>query len=197
MLQWFAEQAGLSLVMDHPPQGSFNYIDDKEYSPIEGIDLLNKVLMTKHFTLIRNEQMLMVVDLSEGIPQGIVPVVTLDDLKERGNFELVSMRFPLGRRDVAAVTQEITALLGPNGNAVSLPATKQLLVTDTAGIMKAIGAVIESISEPAAPKVEPKPKPPEPPEKPVLQVHEIKWADPPKAIEVLKQFFGTETLRDT
>ena len=194
VLQWFAEQAGLSLVMDHPPQGSFNYIDDKEYSPIEGIDLLNKVLMTKHFTLIRNEQMLMVVDLSEGIPQGIVPVVTLEDLKERGNFELVSVRFPLGKRDVAIVTQEITALLGPNGKAVSLPATKQLLVTDTAGIMAAIGAVIKSIPEPAPPKAPPKPKDPVPPEKPVIQVHEIKTTDPAAAIEVLKQLFAGEAF---
>ena len=80
VLQWFAEEAGLSLVMDHPPQGSCNYRDDKEYSPIEGIDLLNKMLMPKRFTLIRNEQMLMVIDLSEGIPQGIVPVVTMEDL---------------------------------------------------------------------------------------------------------------------
>ena len=39
VLQWFAEQAGLSLVMNAPPQGTFNYTDDHEYTPAEAIDL--------------------------------------------------------------------------------------------------------------------------------------------------------------
>ena len=33
VLDWFARQAGLALVMDQPPAGPFTYSDNREYSP--------------------------------------------------------------------------------------------------------------------------------------------------------------------
>ena len=47
VLEWFADQADLSLVLDAPPPGTFNYSDTKEYTPTEAIDLLNGILLTK------------------------------------------------------------------------------------------------------------------------------------------------------
>ena len=47
MLDWFADQAGLSLVLDAPPAGTFNYTDTRSYTPAKAIDLLNSVLLTK------------------------------------------------------------------------------------------------------------------------------------------------------
>nr|MCU0713736.1 hypothetical protein [Pirellula sp.] len=44
VLAWFAEQQDLTLVMDRIPPGSFTYMDVKEYTPSEGIDLLNSIL---------------------------------------------------------------------------------------------------------------------------------------------------------
>jgi len=179
VLEWFAEKADLSLVLDAPPSGTFNYSDTREYTPVEAIDLLNGVLLTKGYTLIRRERMLLVVDLKDGVPDGMVPRVELDELEGRGKFELVSMLFPLGRRPAATVQTEIKPLLGPYGKIVPLPATGQILVTDTAGIMRAIGVVIESITEPPAPPPAPDPSPP------VLAEYSIKPADPKVALEVL------------
>ncbi|HID22861.1 MAG TPA: hypothetical protein EYP14_10745, partial [Planctomycetaceae bacterium] len=56
VLEWFAQQADLSLVMDAPPPGTFNYSDTRAYTPTEAIDLLNSVLLPKGFTLIRRER---------------------------------------------------------------------------------------------------------------------------------------------
>jgi hypothetical protein len=104
VLDWFAQQAGLSLVMDAPPVGTFNYSDEHEYTPTEAIDLLNSVLLTKGYTLVRRERMLMLINLQDGIPANLVPTVSLDDLDKRGEFELVSVPFNaeikklLGRR---------------------------------------------------------------------------------------------------
>ena len=53
VLDWFARQAGMALVMDQPPQGAFTYSDNRAYSPTEAIDLLNSVLLTKGFTLLQ------------------------------------------------------------------------------------------------------------------------------------------------
>ena len=154
VLEWFAEHAVLSLVINNPPPGTFNYSDTKEYTPEEAIDILNGVLQTKGFTLIRRDKMLIVHDLSQGIPDGLIPRVTLEELDRRGKFELVSVQFPLGRKDIMVVEAEIKPLLGPHGKIVALPATKQLVVSDMAGVMRAINAVIESVPEPPQPKKE-------------------------------------------
>ena len=53
VLDWFAEQAGLSLLMESPPPGTFNYTDTRSYSPAEALDVLNGVLLTKGYTLVR------------------------------------------------------------------------------------------------------------------------------------------------
>ena len=47
VLDWVVDEAGLSLVMDEAPPGTFNYSDSKEYTPTEAIDLLNGWLLTK------------------------------------------------------------------------------------------------------------------------------------------------------
>jgi hypothetical protein len=169
VLQWVARQADLSLVLDAPPPGTFNYSDARAYTPVEAIDLLNGVLLTKGYTLIRRERMLMLINLKDGIPEGFVPRLTMKELNKRGKFELVSVLFPLGRRSADEVNKEITPLLGPHGKSVSLPKTSQLLITDTAGIMKAIGTVIESIPEPP---LEPS-RPKRPEKEPYLEVYAI------------------------
>ncbi len=69
VLEWFAREADLSLVLDAPPPGTFNYSDTREYTPAEAIDLLNGVLQTKGYTLIRRGRMLLV-DQSQGRPAG-------------------------------------------------------------------------------------------------------------------------------
>ncbi len=183
VLQWFAEQADVSLVLDAPPPGTFNYTDNREYTPTEAIDLLNGVLQTKDFTLVRRGRMLLVVDLKDGIPEGVAPRIDLSELDTRGKFELVSILFPLGNRNAEEVDKEIKPLLGRRGKSVPLPKTKQILITDMSGAMRAINAVITSIPEPAAP---PKPPEPPPPEKPALTVYTLNAGDPKAVVETLK-----------
>ncbi|MBX7165140.1 MAG: hypothetical protein K1X74_02210 [Pirellulales bacterium] len=187
VLSWFAEQSDLSLVLDAPPPGTFNYTDSRLYSPAEAIDLLNGVLLTKGYTLIRRERMLMLLKLDEEIPADLIPEVKLDDLDQRGKFELVTVRFPLQGRDPAAVSGEITPLLGPHGKCVTLPQTKQLVVTETAGKMLAISAVIESIPPPAAPNP---PEQPKQEEKPTLVVYPLAGADGAAAVKTLEALFA-------
>ncbi len=148
VLQWFAEQADMSLVLDAPPPGTFNYSDTREYTPAEAIDLLNGVLLTKGFTLVRRGRMLLLVDLKDGVPEGLVPRVEMSELDRHGKFELVTVQFPIGRRPVSTVVGEIKPLLGPHGKIVPLAAAQQVLVTDTAGVMRSVQAIIASIPEP-------------------------------------------------
>ncbi len=180
VLEWLAQQSNLSLVLDAPPPGTFNYSDNREYTLPEALDLLNGVLVTKGYTLIRRERMLVVVNLADGIPETLVPRIELADLDKRGKFEIVSMLFPVGDRNVDEVVKEISPLLGTRGKSQPLPQTKQILVTDTAGVMRAIHAVIESM-----PKSDTSSRPATP-ETPLLVVYPLKSADPDAAVKVLQ-----------
>ncbi|MBL9124612.1 MAG: hypothetical protein JNG90_13335, partial [Planctomycetaceae bacterium] len=185
VLEWFAEQSDLSLVLDAPPPGTFNYTDNREYTVPEAIDLINGVLLTKGYTLIRRDRMLMVLNVGEELPADLIPRVSADELDERGRFELVSVVFPLAGRDATEVETEIKPLLGPHGKTAVLPRTKQLLVTDMAGKMRSISAVIESIPVPE------KPAPPDRPEpgKPVLATYPLAGLEQTTTLEVLKAMF--------
>ncbi len=183
VLQWVSEQADMTLVFDRLPEQKFSYRDNRSYTIGQAIDLLNGVLISKGFTLIRRGKLLIVADISQQIPADLLPQVQLEDLSDYGQFEFVKILFPLGGRPADAVEKEVRAVIGPFGNIAALPQTGQLLVTETAGKMRAISALIASIPEPK------KPAPPQPKvaPKPSLVVHAVKDVDPDAALETLRQ----------
>ena len=67
VLQWYAEAAGLSLVVDKPVPGTFNYTDAREYTVAESMDLLNRVLLSKGYALVRHDRMLLVIERAGAI----------------------------------------------------------------------------------------------------------------------------------
>lgn len=149
VLNWFAKQAGFSLVMNAPPAGTFNYSDDHSYTPAEAIDLLNGVLLTKGYTLVLRDRMLMLINLEDGIPPNLVSTVPVDHLDERGEFELVSTLFQVENLRPEEAELEIKKLIGPQGAVVVLPKAQQLLVTETAGRLRTIREVIQRADNPA------------------------------------------------
>jgi type II secretory pathway component GspD/PulD (secretin) len=162
VLTWFAAQQDLTLVMDRTPGGTFTYSDTRSYSAAEGIDLLNSILLTRGFTLVRRDKMLVVMELNDSIPVELIPRVPLERLAERGKFELVSVLFPLAGRPVDLVLAEVKPYLSSFGRAVPLARGGQLLVIETAGKMATINELIASVPVPQQPrqdKPEPKPEP--------------------------------------
>ncbi|MFO0897466.1 MAG: secretin N-terminal domain-containing protein [Pirellulales bacterium] len=148
VLEWFADNADLSLVMDAPPPGTFNYTDNRDYTAAEAIDLLNGVLQVKGYTLVRRGRMLILINLEDKIPPNLVPYVPLSELDKRSEFELVSVLFPLAKMTPEEAQSEIEKLRGPQGTVVTLPRSGQILVTETAGRLKTIRQVIDSVERP-------------------------------------------------
>jgi type II secretory pathway component GspD/PulD (secretin) len=191
VLQWFADQEGLTLVMDRTPPGTFTYYDNRRYSSAQAVDLLNSVLMTRGFTLIRREKLLTLMQVSNTIPIELIPEATLESLPSRGRFELVRVKFPLGTRPVEAVVSEVTGYLGPMGRAIPLPQSKQLLVVETAGKMETINVLINSVPEPAKPAA---PQPPPPPPVPVFAAYPLGELDPNATLEAIKKLVNSERI---
>jgi len=148
VLDWFAQQADLSLVANETPPGTFNYSDTREYTPAEAIDLLNSVLLTKGYTLVRRDRMLMLVNIEDGIPNNLVSTVPVESLDGRGEFELVNVLFNLNKVRPEDIEAEIQKLLGPQGSVKSLAKSQQLSVTDTTGRLRAVRDYLKRIEGP-------------------------------------------------
>ena len=188
VLEWFAEQQDLTLVMDRTPPGTFTYSDSRTYSPTEGIDLINSVLMTRNFSVMRRNKMLVVVELSDALPLELIPRVKLDELASRGRFELVSVAFPLGGRPIDAVLAEVKPFLSGYGRAIPLAQASQLLVVENAGKMQTINELIASIP---VPKVPPRPEP-VPPPKPVFATYSLGKLDPAAVMKTIQTLISAD-----
>ena len=173
VLDWFAQQADLSLVMDAAPPGTFNYSDSREYTPAEAIDLLNSVLLTKGYTLIRRQRMLMLVNLADGIPPNLVSTVPVASLDSKGEFEVVSVLFNVEKLKPEEAEAEIKKLLGPQGSVVALSKSRQVLVTETAGRLRTIRDMLAKIETPEDTTSQ-------------IEVYPITAADPQSVLGVLQ-----------
>lgn len=190
VLQWFAEQQDLTLVMDRTPPGVFTYSDTRTYSPAEGIDLLNSVLMTRNFTLVRREKMLVVMELTDSIPLELIPRVTQEELVKRGRFELVSVIFPLGGRPIEAVLNEVKSYLSTYGRAVPLAQGTQVLVVETAGKMRTINELIASVP---VPKAVQKPEPTPPPQ-PIFTSYPLGSLDADRVLKTVQTLIPSDRI---
>ncbi len=152
VLEWLSSQADLSLQADVYPEGTFNYSDRREYTPEEAIDLINGVLVTKGYTLLRRGRLLTVLDLDSEtpIPDILVEFVPVEKLPERGEFELVKTIFQLARLDPTELRPEIEPLIGPGRTMVVMPKSRQILVTGTAGKLRLIKEIIDRAENPGS-----------------------------------------------
>ena len=186
VLDWVAREADLSLVMETPPPGVFSYSDSKDYSTTAAVDLLNGWLLTKGFTLVRRERMLMCLDLKSGLPEGAIPRISPTELSTRGRFEFVTVLFPLENRLPETVVTEVQPLLGTYGKVKALPQTSQLMVSDTVANLRLIETVLGRIPASAAAASGP----------PELIVYPMTHANPEQAAAVLKQIVSGTVVVD-
>ena len=138
VLRRFAEEAQLNLQMDVVPPGTLNYFDKGRYTPTQALDVLNGYLLQKGYLLVRRDRFLVVVNIDDGIPPNLVPQVTVEELQNRGNNELVSIVVSLPGTDTETVSEEVTAMLGPQGKVVPMANLSRLVITDTGGNLRRI-----------------------------------------------------------
>lgn len=148
VLDWFAEQADLSLVLESPPPGTFNYHDGRSYTAAEALDVINSVLLTKGFTLVKNGRMLVLVNLEDGIPPNLVTDVPLAQLDDHGEYEIIRVTFPVLNMSADEAAKEVEHLIGPQGAVIVLPQSKRIQVTETGGRLRAIRSVINAVERP-------------------------------------------------
>lgn len=142
VLTLFAEAAGLTLDLNAVPPGTFNYRDNRKYSPTEALDVLNGYLLQKGFVLVRRNQFLVVVNIDNGIPPNLVPTVSLEELPSRGRNELMTVLISLEGMSAEDAATEARELLGPQGKVVPLSKANKLVVTDIGSNLQRIHGLI-------------------------------------------------------
>jgi hypothetical protein len=180
VLDWLAEQADLSLQSTLVPEGTFNYSDTHEYTPTEAIDLINGVLLTQGYTIVRRGRLLTVINLDDEVPDVLVEFVPVEKLDGRGEFELLKTVFHLAKMEPADAEQEIKQLLGPGRKMIMMPKSRQILVTETAGKLRTIRDVIERAENPTGIK-----------DKGVAEI-QLKFMAPEEALLIARPLLGLE-----
>ena len=149
VIEWFASEAGLSLELESAPPGSFTYRDETgTYSIDEAFSKLNSYLIRRNFLMYRTGQMLMLVNLADGIPVDLIRDVPLEKLDQVGDYEVVRVLFNLTGTTPDVVQAEIQQFLGPQGMIVPLVRSQQIYVTEFGDKLRTIREVIRNIDDP-------------------------------------------------
>lgn len=147
VLKEFAEKAGLTLDLNVVPPGTFSYLDNQEYTVTEALDVLNGYLLQRGYILVRRDRFLTPINIDEPIPPNVIPVVTIDELPQRGKNELVSVAIPLESVEADKVVDEVRQLLGPQGKASALKNTNSIYITDIgSNVQRVYGLLKNGIS---------------------------------------------------
>lgn len=147
VIKWLADASDLALHVGDLPTGSFTYFDPNPFTQQEAIDRVNLFLLPEGFTLVRSDQLLSVINLSD--PRGLqqldtlAKMVTVEELQRLQNHEVVKCIFPLGELKAEDAVEELAALKLMMTPAV-FTKTNQLMITDTARKLKNAHAILSA-----------------------------------------------------
>lgn len=178
VLKLFAESAGYTLDLNDVPPGTFNYFDQGSYSPTEALDIINGYLLQKGYIIVRRDQFLVVLNIDNGIPPNLVPIVDSEKITEHGKNELMSVTFQLEGVDVSQVAKEVQAILGPQGKSVALNTANSIIVTDIGSNLSRVKKLLEGAMANAGPTDL------------AFRSFELKYIDATEAEKIVRSQFG-------
>lgn len=131
LLRDFAKAMGFSLTMGVEPQGTFTFFDDRRFSAIEAIDILNDHLIPNGAILIRNEQRLVVVSTREPINDNLVPFVAVNEIDLVGRNTVAGAAIPVRGMDPSIALAEVMAVKSSIGQVRPFFNSGRMLIIDT------------------------------------------------------------------
>ena len=144
VLQDYADAAKLSFDWQELPADFLNLTTQRKYTLPEALDLLNRHLISRGFTIIKQGEVLSVVKVAN-LDSSLVPEVSADDLDTLLPHEFVRVRFNLpSSMDPTKAAEDVKALLRPDAKVTPLLETKRVLVIDTVGNLRNVRDLIRS-----------------------------------------------------
>ena len=151
VLSWVADEAGLALYISELPTGSFTYSDPNLFTPSGTIDRINLFLIPQGYTFVRSGNILALISLNDPSSMkqldAMAEFVSVDQLERRESYDVVKCFFPLGKADAASALSELNGV-DLITEPVVLRGSNQLFITDTAGKLKIVKAILDSLDAP-------------------------------------------------
>jgi type II secretory pathway component GspD/PulD (secretin) len=141
VLEWLAEISGLSLDWQELPSDFLNLRTQHEYSLDEARDLINRHLLDRGFTMLRNGEVLTVVNIKKLDP-ALVPRVDPEELEIRDSHEFVKVSFPLKWLIAEKAVEEFKPMLSPNHKITALKSTNRIEAMDAVANLREVYAVL-------------------------------------------------------
>ncbi|MBL8819447.1 MAG: hypothetical protein JNL58_25670 [Planctomyces sp.] len=141
----FARAGGYTLDLTTVPPGTFNHIDSNVYTIDQALDILNGYLQRKGYALVRKDGFLVCFKFDEGggIPETLIPDVTIEELTKVGDHEVVRLKMELEDVDVAIMAQEIETLLSKQGKMTAFTQTGTLIIRDAGSNLRRIREFVD------------------------------------------------------
>ncbi len=146
VLKLFADASGLTLDLNDVPPGSFNYYDEREYTPSEALDVINGYLIQKGYVLVRRDEFLVVLNIDEPVPPNLVPTVSIEEMQKRGRNELLTVILPIEGMTAHDAADEVRELMGPQGKVVALNRANRIIITDIGSNLRRIYDLLTSLN---------------------------------------------------
>jgi len=154
VLDWLADISNTSLDWQELPGDYLNLTTQRAYTVEEVRDLLNERLMTRGYTILKQQEGFVVAKL-EGLNPARVPRVHSEDLRHRDAHEFVKVSFPLSWLMAEDAVEELKPMLSKHGSMSALATSNRLEVLDVVSNLREIQHVLqeEQSSEVRASKV--------------------------------------------
>lgn len=143
VLEWLAKISGMSLDWRELPGDYLNLNTQRSYSVQEARDLINLHLLVRGFTILRQGEVLHVVNIKMLDPS-LVPRLAPAELDRRDPHEFVKVSFDLESLMAAAAVDELKPMLSPNGKLAALAGTNRLEAMDAVINLREIYGVLKA-----------------------------------------------------
>ncbi len=150
VLEWFAEKADLTLDLTDEPPGTFNYVDNKPYTPVEALDVLNGYLLPRGYLLLRRHGFLVVMQTDNPVLPNLIPTVSVGKLDTFGDNELLRIVVPVEGFKPETVANQIVKILGPKGMAAPLDSSDAIVLQGFGQSLREAVALVASAKAPPA-----------------------------------------------
>lgn len=128
VLREFASWTGKTLDLTDTPPGYFSYFDNRTHSPVEAVDILNGYLLPRGYVLLRRDQFLVCLKTDNDVLPSLVPMVSVEDLDQRGDNDLVRVVVPLEEVSAEVAAEEVSGILGTFGEATPLQSSRSIVL---------------------------------------------------------------------
>ena len=152
VIPWFAEQTNYSWQpISQFPEGTFTLFSDKKYTPIEALDQLNYALRLQEpqYTIIRNRDQLILTEASSPLPVELIPKVSVEELDQRGDYEVLSCQFELGDVSVFDAEEDLMVSISEKYSqfAKILPVSNEFYARGTGADLKKVRDTIRTMTQ--------------------------------------------------